>query len=629
MITEYNKYLFHEGNHILAYEFMGAHIKVEEKKRGVRFTVWAPKASEVYVVGDFSDWEIREEFLLGKITDRGIYSNFIKGVSKGAKYKFAIRKQDGEFVLKADPYARKSELRPDTASIVTSKSSYKWTDRKWWRRKKENIYKKPMNIYEIHLGSWKKDENGGFLKYEELAKILPSYLKEMNYTHVEIMPLMEYPLDESWGYQITGYYSPTSRYGDEDGLKMLINELHKAGIGVLLDWVPGHFCKDEHGLAYFDGCATYEYEEGWKAQNKGWGTLNFDLGKPEVKSFLISNAIYWLKEFHIDGLRVDAVTNMLYLDYDRKHGEWFANSDGTNINYYGVDFFKELNSILLDKFKNVILCAEESTTFNKISHKIEDGGLGFHFKWNMGWMNDTLEYVEADPIYRKYKHNNMNFAMMYNYSEHFVLPISHDEVVHGKKSLVNKMWGDYFNKFAGFRAYMTYMIGHPGKKLLFMGSEFAQFIEWREYEELEWSLLENHEMHRQTKKFVSELNKFYLDNKELWEKDHEVDGFQWIDADNGDQSIYSFVRKGENEENFIFILNFTPNYYESYKVGVPNDANYVEAFNTDRLEYGGSGKVMDRDIVVKEEVHHKSNFTVEVTIPPMGAIVLKGKKGEK
>ncbi|WP_297630640.1 1,4-alpha-glucan branching protein GlgB [uncultured Clostridium sp.] len=623
MFSEYDKYLFHEGKHCYCYEFMGAHMKIEDKKKGVRFTTWAPNGEAVYAVGDFSNWEIEEKNKLIKVTESGMWTSFIRGINKDEKYKFAIKTRDERILLKSDPFARKSELRPDTASIITSKSKFKWTDKNWWRRCNTDHYKKPMNIYEMHLGSWKTRE-GKFYSYEDLANELPKYLLEMGYTHVEFMPLTEHPLDKSWGYQGTGFYSPTSRYGDSDGLKHLINELHKLNIGVILDWVPGHFCRDDHGLAYFDGEAVYEYAEGWKAENKGWGTLNFDLGRPEVKSFLYGSAFYWVKEFHIDGFRVDAVSNMLYLSYGRNEGEWIRNEDGTDINEYAVEFIQELNILLNEKFPNILLIAEESTTWEKVSYPVKDGGLGFNYKWNMGWMNDTLEYVEIDPIYRKYDHNKMNFSMMYNYNEHFILPLSHDEVVHGKKSILDKMWGDYWTKFAGFRTYMTYMMGHPGKKLLFMGAEFGQFIEWREYENLNWELINEFEMHEKTHKFFKDLNRFYKKNRALWEKDYENDGFKWIDADNKEKSIYSFIRKGGRKtDTLIFICNFTPVYYEKFKIGVPFKGVYSQLFNSDLEIYGGTNKVLEEKIKAKKEEVNDMEYSIEIAVPPMGSIVLK------
>lgn len=623
-ITDFDNYLFHEGKNYNSYRFMGAHPTTEKRKRGVKFTVWAPKASSVYVVGDFSDFKPLEEYKLEKITDMGIWSLFIPGIAPGVKYKYYIVNQWGtNGVYKADPYAMESEVRPNTASIVKEDIKFKWTDRKWInKRNKTDVYESPVNIYEVHLGSWRKNGNE-FLTYSELAEKLTNYVVEMGYTHVELMPLVEHPLDASWGYQGIGYYSPTSRYGTAEELKELINCLHKNDIGVILDWVPGHFCKDEHGLYMFDGSPTYEYEEGWKADNKGWGTFNFDLGRPEVKSFLISNALYWIREFHIDGLRVDAVSNILYLNYGRNDGEWIPNIYGGNGCLEGIQFLKDLNSAVSSEFDNVMMIAEESTAWPNVCKPIEEGGLGFNFKWNMGWMNDTLEYVELDAIYRKYHHNNLTFSMMYNYSENFILPISHDEVVHGKKSLLNKMWGDYWRKFSGLRLYLAYMIGHPGKKLLFMGSEFGQFIEWREYEELEWKLIDEFDMHKKVNGFCKDLNNFYKENKSLWELDYNPEGFKWIDADNNDQSILVFMRNGKEEKDtLIFICNFTPEVYNDFTIGVPYYANYKEKFNTDKKEYGGSGQTMDEVMVAKNKKYHNMPYSINVKVPPMAITVL-------
>ena len=466
IFNEDDLYLFHEGRNYNAYNFMGAHFTSENRKRGVRFTLWAPRAKNIFLVGDFSNWETKEENKLNRINETGLWSIFIPRLKEGIKYKYYIEQEDGKAVLKADPYGIYSEVRPNTASILCEKTKIRWSDKKWLnKREATNYFESPINIYELHLGSWKRKDEDEFLSYDELSVVLPKYVKEMGYTHVEFMPLNEHPLDASWGYQVTGYYSVTSRYGDIKGLKRLINALHKNDIGVILDWVPGHFCKDEQGLYMFDGTPTYEYEEKWKADNKGWGTFNFDLGKPEVKSFLISNAFYFINEFHIDGLRVDAVSNMLYLNYGRNHGEWIPNIYGGNENLEAIQFIKELNEAIKTYSKGVITIAEESTSWPNVTNDTEYGGLGFDFKWNMGWMNDTLEYNELDPIYRKYHHNKLTFPMMYNHSEKFILPISHDEVVHGKKSLIDKMQGDYWNKFANLRAYMAYMYGHPGKKL--------------------------------------------------------------------------------------------------------------------------------------------------------------------
>ena len=618
--------LFLDGKEHLAYKFMGAHFVTENRKKGIRFTTWAPRSSKIYVIGDFNNWELKEEYSMEKINERGIWSLFVPKLEEGIKYKFAVVNECGNnTVYKADPYAFKSELRPNTASVLTKIKSFRWGDKRWLnKREKEGLDNKPMNIYEIHLGSWKR-KNGEFMTYEEISEILPEYIKEMGYTHVEFMPINEHPLDASWGYQGVGYYSVTSRYGDLNGLKTLINKLHKNNIGVLLDWVPSHFCKDEHGLFMFDGSPTYEYEAWWKANNEGWGTCNFDLGRPEVKSFLFSNAMYWINEFHIDGLRVDAVSNMLYLDYGREYGEWEPNIYGGNGNLEAIAFLKELNTIIKKEGKGAITVAEESTSWEGITKPVEEDGLGFDYKWNMGWMNDTLSYIELDPIYRKYHHNKMNFSMMYNYSEKFILPISHDEVVHGKKSLINKMWGDDWKKYAGLRLYASFMMGHPGKKLMFMGCEFGQFVEWREWEELQWNVIEEFDIHRKTQEYFRVLNHFYLENNSLWSLDYEEEGFRWIDADNSEQSVLSFIRIGKNKkEKLIFICNFTPEVYYDFKVGVPELGEYVEVFNSDSLEFGGAGNIIGDGILKATEESFKDfDYSISVKVPPLGTLVLK------
>ena len=620
--------LFLEGKEHSAYKFMGAHFITENRKRGVRFTTWAPRASKIYVIGDFNNWELKEEYSMEKINERGVWSLFLPKLEEGIKYKFAVVNECGNnTVYKADPYAFKSELRPNTASVLTKIKSFRWGDKRWLnKREKEGLDNKPMNIYELHLGSWKR-KDGEFMTYEEISGVLVEYIKEMGYTHVEFMPINEHPLDASWGYQGVGYYSVTSRYGDLNGLKALINKLHKNNIGVLLDWVPSHFCKDEHGLFMFDGSPTYEYGAWWKANNEGWGTCNFDLGRPEVKSFLFSNAMYWINEFHIDGLRVDAVSNMLYLDYGREYGEWEPNIYGGNGNLEAIAFLKELNTIIKKEGKGAITVAEESTSWEGITKPVEEDGLGFDYKWNMGWMNDTLSYIELDPIYRKYHHNKMNFSMMYNYSEKFILPISHDEVVHGKKSLINKMWGDDWKKYAGLRLYASFMMGHPGKKLMFMGCEFGQFVEWREWEELQWNVIEEFDIHRKTKEYFKALNHFYLENSSLWSLDYEEEGFKWIDADNSEESVLSFIRIGKNKkEKLIFICNFTPEVYYDFKVGVPELGEYVEVFNSDSLEFGGAGNIMGDSILKATEESFKDfDYSISVKVPPLGTLVLKVK----
>ena len=609
-LTSENIDLFHEGKHYESYGFMGAHCVSEKRKKGVRFTTWAPRAKRMYVVGDFSDFKIKDEYEMEKVSDKGIWSIFIEGLNEGEKYKYAIENIYGHYNLKSDPYAFKSENRPNTASIVGETDKYKWNDKSWMlKRKRFNMYESPINIYEMHLGSWKtKDEK--FLTYREIAEQLPNYLVDMGYTHVEILPIIEHPLDASWGYQGVGYYSVTSRYGNANDFKYLIDELHNAGIGVILDWVPSHFCKDSHGLYMFDGTPTYEYDEEWKRENKGWGTCNFDLGKPEVKSFLISNLFFWIREFH--------------LSYGRENDEWHPNIYGENGNLEAIQFIKDYNSAIHEEFPTVMTIAEESTAWAKISKPVEEDGLGFNFKWNMGWMNDTLKYIEEDPIYRKYHHNKMTFSMAYHYSENFILSISHDEVVHGKGALVNKMWGDYWNKFAGLRLYLTHMIGHPGKKLIFMGSEFGQFEEWNEDKQLQWNLIEEFEMHKKTQLFFKDMNHYYKEHKALWENDYNLEGYKWIDPDNSEESIYSFIRMDKkNKESLIFVCNYTPVVRYDFRLGVPELGKYVQDFNTDSEIYGGSGQTIDEVLIAEEVTFNNQPYSITIKVPPMAAIILK------
>jgi len=625
-ITSFNTYLFHQGKNYESYNILGAHIKTEKRKKGVQFATWAPNAKDIYVVGDFNNFEVKDEYKLEKITENGLWKGFLAEAKAGDKYKYCIIGKDGKKgEYKADPYAIQTELRPDSASIVYEPKNFKWNDQKWIdQRNKINVLEEPLNIYEVHLGSWKTNKDGGFLTYEEIAEELPKYVREMGYTHVEIMPLVEHPLDASWGYQGTGYYSPTSRYGTIEGLKKLINKLHEENIGVIMDWVPGHFCKDSHGLYKFDGTPTYEYQEEWRAENKGWGTCNFDLGRPEVKSYLISNALYWYREFHVDGLRVDAVSSILYLDYSRSYGEWVPNKFGGNGNLEAIDFLKELNTAVFAEYSTALMIAEESTSWPNITKPTNNGGLGFNLKWNMGWMNDTLEYVEIDPKYRKNNHRNITFAMMYNHAENYLLPLSHDEVVHGKKPLIDKMWGDEWNKFAGLRAFMGYMMGHPGKKLVFMGCEFGQTIEWREYQELEWNLIDDLEMHKKTHLFCKDLNNLYINNKAFWELDHDDRGFNWIEADNNEQSILIFTRRSRNDQDtLIFVINFTSKVYYDYQIGVPFLGSYKEIFNTDDSKYGGSGQTMDDTLISEKTPFQNQPYSIKIKVPPMATLILK------
>lgn len=625
-ITNFNTYLFHQGKNYEAYNILGAHVKKEKNDTGVQFATWAPNAKEVYVVGDFNNFEVRDNFKLERITESGIWKGFFVDAKVGDKYKYCIVEENGEKgEYKADPYAIQTELRPDNASIIYTPKDFMWTDEEWInKRNKINVLEEPLNIYEVHLGSWRTNKDGGFLSYEEIAEELPKYVKEMGYTHVEIMPIIEHPLDASWGYQGTGYYSPTSRYGNIEGLKKLINKLHEENIGIIMDWVPGHFCKDAHGLYKFDGTPTYEYQEEWRAENKGWGTCNFDLGRAEVKSYLISNALYWYREFHIDGLRVDAVSSILYLDYSRSQGEWIPNKYGGNGNLEAIEFLKQLNQAVFSEYPTALMIAEESTAWPNITKPPMHDGLGFNLKWNMGWMNDTLEYVEIDPKNRKNNHKNITFAMMYNYAENYLLPLSHDEVVHGKKSLIDKMWGDEWNKFAGLRAFAGYMMGHPGKKLLFMGCEFAQRIEWREYEQLEWDLIDKLEMHKKTQLFFKDLNKLYLNNKAFWELDHDYKGFNWIEADNNEQSILIFARRSKKDEDtLVFVINFTSTVYYDYQIGVPFLGSYEEVFNTDDNKYGGSGQIMGEKLMAEKVPFHNQPYSLRIKVPPMATLILK------
>ena len=625
-ITSFNTYLFHQGKNYEAYNILGSHVKTEKRKKGVQFSTWAPNAKEVYVVGDFNNFEVSNEYKLEKATESGLWKGFFADAKAGDKYKYCIIGTDGKKgEYKADPYAIQTELRPDNASIIYTPEDFVWNDQEWIsRRNKINVLEQPLNIYELHLGSWKTNKDGGFLTYEEISEELPKYVKEMGYTHVEIMPLIEHPLDASWGYQGTGYYSPTSRYGKLEGLKKLIDTLHQANIGVIMDWVPGHFCKDSHGLYKFDGTPTYEYQEEWRAENKGWGTCNFDLGRPEVQSYLISNALYWYREFHIDGLRVDAVSSILYLDYSRSHGEWVPNKYGGNGNLEAIDFLKELNKAVFAEYPTALMIAEESTAWPDVTKPPVHGGLGFNFKWNMGWMNDTLEYVQIDPKYRKHNHKNVTFAMMYNYAENYLLPLSHDEVVHGKKSLVDKMWGDEWNKFAGLRAFVGYMMAHPGKKLVFMGCEFAQTIEWREYSQLEWNLIDDLEIHKKTQLFFKDINNLYINNKAFWELDHDYRGFNWIEADNNEQSILIFARRSRSDQDtLVFVINFTSKVYYDYQIGVPFLGSYEEVFNTDDIKYGGSGQVIGETLTAEKVPFHNQPYSLKIKVPPMATLVLK------
>ena len=620
---------FHEGKNFKAQDFLGAHLVKENGLSGVRFTTWAPNAKYVYVTGDFNDFKVDGKYMLERVSENGIWSIFVPRIEEGTRYKYVIETSYRKFIYKSDPYALESELRPGSASIIHKPQKVKWDDSSWMtKRKRKNYYNSPMNIYEVHLGSW-RTKGGGFLSFDDLVDMLPQYVEKMGYTHVEIMPLVEHPLDESWGYQGTGYFSVTSRYGNMEGFKRLVNEFHKRNIGVILDWVPGHFCRDEHGLYMFDGTPTYEYQEGWRANNNGWGTSNFDLGRAEVKSFLISNALFWINEFHLDGLRVDAVSNILYRDYGRQDGEWTPNIYGDHGNLEGIEFLRLLNKVVKKECNNVVMIAEESTAWQNVC---KEEGLGFDFKWNMGWMNDVLEYVQIDTLFREQHHGKLNFSMMYAYSENFILPISHDEVVHGKKALVEKMFGDDWNKFAGTRLFLSYMMGHPGKKLSFMGTELGQRIEWRDYEQLEWELVDKYPEHNGLQEYIKDINNLYKNNKAMWELDCSPEGFKWIDPDDNKNSILSFVRQGKKPDDIlIFICNFKSEVHYDFKYGVPYAKTYVELLNSDAKKYGGSGEIMGTEakLVAQDGKYNNFDYYINIKVPPMGTVILTIDKGRK
>ena len=610
-------YLFKQGNNMEAYRYFGAHLCAQDGQAGVVFRVWAPHAQAVSVVGDFNRWTPDAD-MMHKVAD-AVWELFIPGMKAYDVYKFCITTPSGEQVYKADPYAFHAETRPANGSKVYDIGGYPWGDAAWGEaQKKRDVLNSPMLIYELHAGSWKMKEEGVPYNYSELADELIPYIKEMGYTHVELLPITEYPFDGSWGYQVTGYFAPTSRYGTPHDFMAFVDKLHQAGIGVILDWVPAHFPKDGYGLYMFDGAPCYEDPNPRRGEHKEWGTMVFNYGMPEVQSFLISSALFWVEQYHIDGLRVDAVASMLYLDYNRRDGEWEQNVNGGKENLEAIAFLQKCNSTVLGRYPYKMMIAEESTAWPLVTKPASDGGLGFNFKWNMGWMNDMLSYMKTDPLFRAGNHGKVTFSFFYAFSENFVLPISHDEVVHGKCSLINKMPGDYEQKFANLRTFYGYMTAHPGKKLLFMGQEFGQFIEWDENKPLDWMLL-GYDRHRQLQAYVKDLNAFYRETPAMWEIDYSWEGFQWIVPDDNQQSVIAFLRRDAKGKMVMVVCNFNPVLREGYEMGVPNAGSYKEVLNSDDPKYGGSG-VTNGTVRSRKGAMHGFEQHVSLTLPPLSTL---------
>jgi 1,4-alpha-glucan branching enzyme len=622
-LSDFDLQLWGEGNHRRAYEWMGAHIMKIGEVSGTRFVVCAPGAKRVSVVGSFNEWDGRRH-PMRKYHDQGIWEIFIPGLVDGDLYKYEIAVEGQDLpLLKADPYAFYSELRPRNASIVKDINTYEWSDGEWMATRTKG-FDEPMSIYEVHLGSWKKKELDptGFLSYRELADDLIPYVKEMGYTHIELLPIAEHPYDPSWGYQITGYFAPTSRFGPPEDLMFFVDKCHQEDIGVIVDWVPAHFGKDDHGLRLFDGTALYEHSDPRQGEHRDWGTLIFNFGRTEVQNFLISNAIYWCDKFHIDGLRVDAVASMLYLDYSREDGEWIPNKFGGRENIEAIDFLKRFNVVINEEFEGVVTMAEESTSWPMVSRPTYVGGLGFDYKWNMGWMNDTLKYIAIDPIFRKYHHNQLTFSMIYAFTENFLLPLSHDEVVHMKRSLISKMPGDDWQKFANLRLLYTYMFCHPGKKLLFMGSELAQWGEWDSEKSIDWGLVK-YDRHKGIQTLVKDLNRVYREQKALHQVDFDWSGFQWVDFSDTDNGILAFIRRSKKEHDaLVCIFNFTPQVHYDYTIGVPIPGPYRTVFNSDSEFYGGSNFGNTELKAEKGEFHNQAAH-VRINIPPLAGVIIK------
>lgn len=628
--NDFPMYLFYQGKNYEAWKFFGVHSRKKGRSKVYTFRVWAPNAVSISVVGDFNEWNRNKNPM--KLIYDGVWEAEISKLQRFDIYKYSIETRDGRILLKSDPYSSHFETRPGTASKIYE-SEYEWKDSAWYESKKgRSVYKSPMNIYEVHLNSWKNTgEEEVFTSYINFANDIIPYLKKMSYTHVEFMPLTEFPYDGSWGYQVTGYYAPTSRYGTPDDFRRMVDMFHEAGIGVILDWVPAHFPKDAPGLYEFDGTCCYEYTDVRKKEHKAWGTHVFDYGKAEVCSFLISSANYWFTEMHVDGLRVDAVASMLYLDYDRRDGEWTANIHGGNENLEAVEFLKRLNEAIFSMHPDALMIAEESTAWPMVTKPTSMGGLGFNFKWNMGWMNDMLSYMSLDPIYRSFNHDKVTFSFFYAFSENYILPISHDEVVYGKCSMINKMPGEGDMKFSSYRAFLAYMMAHPGKKLLFMGQEFAQYNEWNFKTQLDWELKENNPYNMNFMKFTEKLNKFYLESSPLWQNDDSWSGFSWISNDDYKQSVIAFRRIDDEGNEIIAVCNFVPVQREDYRIGVPARGNYKVVFNTDAEEFGGAGASPKLYKSEKTPMHGFEN-SISMTLAPLSVMYLKStarKKTEK
>ena len=626
-VTEYDMYLFGEGTHYNIYEKLGAHPGKKGRKKGIYFDVWAPNASNVWVIGSFNDWD-ETATPMERLEPNGIYEAFVPEAKMGDMYKYLIETSEGEYLYKADPYANYAELRPGTASRIADISELKWTDDVWMeqRAKQTDVYEQPLSIYEVHPGSWMRHPDGtedGFYTYRELAKALTDYVKEMGYTHVELMGISEYPFDGSWGYQVTGYYAPTSRYGTPEDFAYLINYLHRHKIGVILDWVPAHFPKDAHGLAEFDGSCLYEYADSRKGEHPDWGTKIFDYSKNEVKNFLIGSALMWIEKYHIDGLRVDAVASMLYLDYGKEDGQWVPNKYGENKNLEAIEFFRHINTLITGRNPGTMMIAEESTAWPMVTGDVTEGGLHFTYKWNMGWMHDFLDYMKLDPYFRKFNHHKMTFAMEYNYSEKYILVLSHDEVVHLKCSMINKMPGTEDDKFKNLMAGYAFMMGHPGKKLLFMGQDIAQQREWSEARELDWYVLED-PRHQHIQNFVKELLHMYRKYPALYTMDDRREGFEWINANDGDRSIFSFVRHGKTGRNsLLFVCNFTPVERPDYRVGVPKKKQYTLILDSEDARFGGSGKEKPKTYTAVKSECDARPYSLAYPLPAYGVAVFK------